>query len=93
MNEGDDLMITLETDSGRAIEDIKGLQKEVKDLNAELEYTLDLLDELENHEASGSLRVDTDDRLRFLEKRLLHSESDTSDYGVPDLGADADVDE
>lgn len=79
MSNGDDLMITLETDAGRAIEDIKGLQDEVKDLNAELEYTLDLLDDLKNHEASSSLRADTDDRLRVLEKRFLHGEYDDAD--------------
>lgn len=81
MNEGDDLMITLETDAGRAIEDIKGLQNEVKDLNAELEYTLDLLDELEEHEYGVK---PTDPRIRKLGKRFLHGEYDDDYYDDSD---------
>ena len=95
MSSGDDLMITLETDAGHAIEDVNELQRSVKDLNAELEYTLDLLDELKEHEYGVK---PTDPRLRNLGKRVRHADTDDDYYDNssgdghdgPDVGADND---
>ena len=85
----DNLMITLETDSERAVEDIEELQRRVKDLNAELEYSLDLLDELKNHESNIKPK---DFSLRQLERRFLHGDTDGDDYYADD-SSDPDGDE
>ena len=98
MSNGDDLMITLETDAGHAIEDVNELQRSVKDLNAELEYTLDLLDELEDHESNITPRAPG---LRKLGKRFRHADTDddyydnsndsaADEHDGPDVGADND---
>jgi uncharacterized protein YlxW (UPF0749 family) len=74
----DEMAVRITTESADAREDVRELTEATKDLNAELEYTLGLLDELQERtdDDDSILNDPLNNRLRRLEKRHLHGRTD-----------------